>query len=62
MVNRNSMFIQFWNFFPTTRLIGPPRLFDFGHFFLPSTRYWNSTLIRDFRVVHKSIGMRESQI
>ena len=36
MLNRNSTFIQFWKFFPTTRLIGPPRLFDFGHFFLPT--------------------------
>jgi hypothetical protein len=33
MVNRNSTFIQFWKIFPTARLIGTPRLFDFGHIF-----------------------------
>ena len=32
MVNRTSAFIKFWKFFPTPRLIGPPRLFDFGLF------------------------------
>ena len=53
MVNRDSTFIHFWKFFPTTPLIEPPRLFDFGHFFLP-TRYQNSMLIRDFRVMEKS--------
>ena len=36
MVNRNSMFIQFWKFFQATRLRKPPCLFDFGHFFLPT--------------------------
>ena len=36
MVNRNSTFIQFWKFVPTTWLIGPPRLFHFWHFFLPT--------------------------
>ena len=49
MLNRNSTFINFWRFFPSTWLIEPLRLFDFGHFFLP-THYLNSTLIRDFRV------------
>jgi hypothetical protein len=38
-----------FKFFPTTRLIGPPCIFDFGHFFLP-TRYSNFMLIREFRV------------
>ena len=28
-----NTFIKFWKFFQATRLIGPPRLFDFGHFF-----------------------------
>jgi hypothetical protein len=50
MLNRSSTFIHFWRFFPTTWLIEPPRLFDIGHFFLP-THYLNSTLIRDFRVI-----------
>ena len=54
MLNRNSTFIHFWRFFPTTWLIEPPRLFDFGHFFLP-THYQNSTLIRDFRVTLRSM-------
>ena len=54
MLNRNSTFIHFWRFFPTTWLIEPPRLFDFGHFFLP-THYQNSTLIRDFRVQRKVV-------
>ena len=49
MLNRNSTFIHFWRFLPTTWLIEPPHLFDFGHFFLP-VHYQNSTLIRDFRV------------
>ena len=56
MLNRNSTFIHFWRFFPTTWLIEPPRLFDFGHFFLP-THYQNSTLIRDFRGVRKQPSM-----
>ena len=34
MVNRNSTLIQFWKFFPTTGLIGPPRLIDFGIFLI----------------------------
>ena len=50
MVNRNFTFIQFWKLFPTPLLIGPPRLFHFGHFFLP-THYLNSTFIRDFSVL-----------
>ena len=53
MLNKNSTFIHFWRFFPTTWLIEPPHLFDFGHFFLP-THYLNSMLIRDFRVRNNS--------
>ena len=36
MINKNFMFIQLWKFFPPTELTGPPSLFDFGHFFLPT--------------------------
>ena len=47
---KNSTFIQFWKFFPTTRFLRPPRLFDNGHFsylqiirfprLLESSEYW----------------------